>query len=151
MIFGADADVPYILTKGFFAYGLFKLASIPFTIFILFLVYWKLPNTQVPWRQVLPRAAVIGLLLEALKWVNWLTWPWFLNKFRREYGVFSNSITILTWSFFAALVVLAGADWSARRSRVAEAISKTGGDGGFVATQERPLPATVSDPVGRIG
>lgn len=118
---GADAVVPVVLTKGFLAYGVFKLASIPFTILILFLVYWKLPNTRVPALQVLPRAALIGLLLEMLKWINWFAWPWFFTKFQREYGVFRNSITILTWSFFAGLLVLAGADWSARRVRAAEA------------------------------
>jgi hypothetical protein len=39
------------------------------------------------------------------------------EKFSREFGVFKNSVTILTWSFIAGLVVLAGADWSARRAR----------------------------------
>lgn len=98
--------------------GLFKLASVPITILILFLVYWRLPNTKVPWRLILPRAAVIGILLEVLKWINLLIWPWLYMKFRREYGPFVNSVTIIIWSFIAALVVLAGADWSARRARI---------------------------------
>jgi membrane protein/epoxyqueuosine reductase len=113
--------VPVVLSHGAVAYGLFKLASIPFTILILFLVYWKLPNTKVPALKVLPRAAVIGLLLEMLKWINWFIWPWLFAKFQREYGVFRNSVTILVWSYFASLIVLAGADWSARRARAAEA------------------------------
>jgi membrane protein len=100
--------------------ALFKIASAPLTIIILFLVYWLLPNVKVPWRQVLPRAIVIGLLLETLKWVNLFIWPWVYAKFHREFGVFVNSVTILTWSFLAALVVLAGADWSARRIRVGQ-------------------------------
>jgi uncharacterized BrkB/YihY/UPF0761 family membrane protein len=97
--------------------GFFKLAAIPITILMLFLVYWKLPNAKIPWRLILPRAIIIGLLLELLKWVNLAIWPWLWTKFSREFGVFKNSVTILTWSFIAGLVVLAGADWSARRAR----------------------------------
>jgi membrane protein len=113
------SHVPLLISK-----GLFKLASIPFTILILFLIYWRLPNTRVPWREVLPRAAVIGLFLEALKWINFAIWPWLFAKFDREYSVFKNSITVLMWSFLAGLVVLAGADWSARHARRAEELAK---------------------------
>jgi uncharacterized BrkB/YihY/UPF0761 family membrane protein len=148
-IFGANTDVPVVLSKGFLAYGLFKLASIPFTILILFLVYWKLPNTKVPALQVLPRAVVIGLLLEMLKWINWFAWPWLFAKFQREYGVFRNSITILTWSFFAGLIVLAGADWSARWARAAETAAPN-------VAPETPVAAPLAafgnpGPTGRIG
>lgn len=97
--------------------ALLKLTTIPGTMLILFFVFWLLPNTKVPWRVIVPRAVVIGLFLEALKWINLLIWPWVYAKFSREFGVFINSVTILTWSFFAALVVLAGADWTARRVR----------------------------------
>ena len=57
------------------------------------------------------------------KWINFAIWPWIRTKFQREYGGFADSITILTWSFFAGLIVLAGADWSARRARQAEALA----------------------------
>ena len=96
---------------------LFKASSVPVTILILFLVFWLLPNTKVPWRAIVPRAVVIGLFLEVLKWVNLLIWPWLYVKFSREFGPFKNSVTILTWSFLAALMVLVGADWTARRVR----------------------------------
>ena len=115
VFFGSAASPP-----GAFITGLFKLASIPITIFVLFLVYWLLPNTKVPARLLLPRAVVIGLALEALKWINLLIWPWLYSKLSREYGVFVNSVTILTWSSLAALAVLGGADWSARRARLAQ-------------------------------
>lgn len=116
LIFGASSAPPGVLLQ-----TIFKLASLPFTVLVVFLVYWKLPNTQVPWREVLPRAAVVALLLEAMKWVNFLIYPWIYRKFEHEYSVFRHSVTILTWSFFAGLIVLAGADWSARRARAAEA------------------------------
>jgi len=37
------------------------------------------------------------------------------EKLDREYKIFEYSVTILLWSFAAALVVLAGAHWTARR------------------------------------
>ncbi len=119
VIFGPGAAAPGMLMA-----AVFKLASIPITIFVLFLVYWLLPNTKVPARLILPRAVVIGLALEALKWVNLLVWPWLYTKLSREYGVFVNSVTILTWSSLAALAVLGGADWSARRARLSILSSK---------------------------
>lgn len=109
--------------------GVLKLTTIPSTLLILFLVFWLLPNTKVPWRAIVPRAVVIGLFLEALKWVNLLIWPWVYAKFSREFGVFNNSVTILTWSLFAALVVLAGADWTARSVRRSMEVEKEAGGG----------------------
>lgn len=115
-VFGPSAQAPWLLSA-----SLFKLTSLPFTVLILFLVYWRLPNTKVPALQVLPRAAVIAVILEMMKWLNVAICSWVRMKFWREYGGFYDSITILTWSFFAGLIVLAGADWSARRARAAAA------------------------------
>jgi YihY family inner membrane protein len=111
-VFGADQRMPGLLVQ-----LMSKIASIPVTVLILFLVYCFLPNRKVPARLVLPRAVVVGLVLELLKWINLLIWPWMRAKFDREFGVFVNSVTILTWSFLSGLVVLAGAEWTARRAR----------------------------------
>lgn len=111
-LFGAQSAVPVLLVQ-----GVAKLASIPITVAILFLVFCYLPNTEVPMRMVLPRVIVIGLVLETLKWINLAIWPWLFGKFSREYGAFVNSVTILTWSFLAGMVVLAGAEWTVRRTR----------------------------------
>ena len=92
----------------------FKLAALPISILALFLVYWLLPNRKVEPVRVAPVAILIGLILEALKYINLLLFPLVRDKLQREYGVFRNSITILLWSFVASLVVLAGAEWSAR-------------------------------------
>lgn len=94
-----------------------KAASLPVTILVLFLIYAYLPNTAVPKRAILPRVVVVGLVLELLKWINLAIWPWLFQKFDREFGVFKHSVTILTWSFLAAMVVLAGAEWIAWRVR----------------------------------
>jgi uncharacterized BrkB/YihY/UPF0761 family membrane protein len=142
--YGTASQMPWLLS-----HGVFKLASLPFTILIIFLVYWRLPNTQVPALQVLPRAAVIAAMLELLKWLNLAIYPWVRMKFQREYGGFVDSITILVWSFFAGLIVLAGADWSARRARAAQALEEAI-DAGNPAL--RPVPtAAFQGTSGRIG
>jgi uncharacterized BrkB/YihY/UPF0761 family membrane protein len=93
----------------------FKLAAVPISILALFLVYWLLPNRRIAPAGVVPVAILVGLALEAFKYLNLLLLPLLRAKLQREYGVFHNSATILLWSFLGALIVLAGAEWSARR------------------------------------
>jgi uncharacterized BrkB/YihY/UPF0761 family membrane protein len=69
----------------------------------------------VPVRPIIPVAVVVGIALEMLKYLNVLTWPWLRAKLEAEYGPFVYSVTIVLWGFLAALVVLAGAEWAARR------------------------------------
>ena len=95
----------------------FKMAAVPVSMAILFLVYWLLPNSKVPALKIAPAAILVGLILEVLKYVNVLTWPWLRAKLQREYGPFVYSVSIVLWSFLAAMVVLAGAEWSARSAR----------------------------------
>ena len=97
--------------------AIFKMAAVPISIFALFLIYWLLPNGPVPARRVFPVAIGVGGLLEILKYVNLLVWPWLRVKLSHEYGPFVNSVTIILWSFLASMIVLAGADWAARRTR----------------------------------
>jgi membrane protein len=97
----------------------FKAAAVPITILILFLIYWLLPNQRLPWRDVVPVSIFVGLALEGLKYVNLLLWPFLRIKLESEYGPFINSVTIVLWSFLASMVVLAGAEWSARRRTAA--------------------------------
>ncbi len=95
----------------------FKIAAVPISILALFLVYWLLPNRKIDPADVAPVAILVGLALEAMKYLNLLLFPLMRDKLQREYGVFHNSVTILLWSFLASLVVLAGAEWAARRHR----------------------------------
>jgi len=94
----------------------FKVAALPLSILALFLVYWLLPNRKVDPVQVAPVAILVGLALEAMKYVNFLLFPLWRDKLQREYGVFEHSAMIVLWSFVAALLVLAGAEWAARRA-----------------------------------
>jgi membrane protein len=95
----------------------FKLAAVPFSMLALFLIYWLLPNRKVEPRRVAPVAIVVGLLLEALKYVNLAISPMLTEKLKGEYGIFRFSVTILLLSFVSSLIVLAGAHWTARPDR----------------------------------
>lgn len=98
----------------------FKLAAVPLTSVILFLIYRYLPNGRPPLNRVIAAAVGAGLLLEALKYLNLLLWPWLDSRIQREYGVFRYSATILFLSFLASMLVLAGAEWAARGHRLDE-------------------------------
>jgi len=95
--------------------ALFKLSAIPFSVVALAITYWRLPNRKIPFLSIVPVAFSVGLALELLKYVNLLTWPILKTKLQSEYGPFYISVTIVLWSFAAAMIVLAGAEWSARR------------------------------------
>ena len=108
----------------------FKLAAVPLTSLMLFLIYRYLPNGRPPLRRVIAAAIGTGLLLEALKYLNVLVWPWLDARIQREYGVFRYSATILFLSFLASMLVLAGAEWAARGHRLGDVkpASETMGD-----------------------
>lgn len=101
---------------------LFKVAAVPISILMLFLIYWLLPNRRLPAQDLIPVSIFVGLALELLKYINLLTLPYLYSKLQQEYGPFVNSVTILLWSFLAAMIILAGAEWTARRR---EALHRT--------------------------
>ncbi len=95
-----------------------KVAAVPLAVLILFLIYRFLPNGKPPLQRVIPAAIAVGLLLELLKYANTLLWPGIQHKLAREYGVFENSVTLIFLSFISSLLVLGGAEWSARGHRL---------------------------------
>jgi membrane protein len=98
----------------------FKMAAVPVTVFVLFLIYRFLPNGKPPLDRVIPAAIVVGVLLEVLKQINRWVWPGFYQKLGREYNVFKNSVTLILIGFLVSMLVLAGAEWSARGHRMDE-------------------------------
>jgi uncharacterized BrkB/YihY/UPF0761 family membrane protein len=111
------APIEWITFGGWFAEFLerlvFKLAAVPISILALFLVYWLLPNRKIEPRRVLGVSIAVGLILEACKYVNMILSGWMEEKFRADYGVFEYSAMLLIMSALAALIVLAGAHWTA--------------------------------------
>ena len=67
----------------------------------------------------LPISAAIGvgLLIEILKYLNFLTWPWFSAKLAHEYGPFAYAVAIVMWSFLGSMLLLGGAEWASRGMR----------------------------------
>jgi membrane protein len=110
----ADWGVSHAAIQNWINLLFFKLAALPISIFALFLVYWLLPNRKIEAVRVAPVAILVGLILEAMKYLGLLLFPLLAEKMQREYGVFQHSVSILLWSFVASLVVLAGAEWTAR-------------------------------------
>jgi membrane protein len=93
----------------------FRLAAVPVTILSLLLIYWLLPNRRVPIRRVLPVAVLVGIALELWKYVFLFAWPWLIRKLINEYPEMQYSVAIVIFSMLTALLVLAGAEWSARQ------------------------------------
>lgn len=92
----------------------FEIFSLPMTILMIFLIYWRLPNAQIPVKRIGFASVLVGILLEILKYVDILTWPWLHTKLKDEIPPFVESISIVLWSFTAAMILLTGAEWSAR-------------------------------------
>jgi uncharacterized BrkB/YihY/UPF0761 family membrane protein len=101
----------------FFPVLFLRLAAMPVLMLALFLVYWILPNGKVDWKRVLPVAVVVGLLLEALKYLLKWMWPAFIVKIQIEYGPFYWAVIVVLVSFLASMLVLAGAEWASRSAR----------------------------------
>jgi membrane protein len=110
---GLTSRVPLWINLAFF-----KFAAIPVSILALFLIYWLLPNRRVPPLRVAPVAILVGLGIELLKYINLLMWPFLKERLQREYGPFYISVTIVIFSFVACMIVLTGAEWTARHNPV---------------------------------
>jgi membrane protein len=98
----------------------FKMAAVPMAVLILFLIYYFLPNGRPPVDRVIAAAIGVGVLLEVLKYLNRLWWPWFQRKLDAEYHIFQYSVGLIFLGFFASMLVLAGAEWAARGHRQSE-------------------------------
>ncbi len=92
----------------------FRAVALPVTVLMIFLIYWMLPNAKIPVRRLIPASVAVAVLLEVLQYLNILTWPWLRAKLRNDVPPFVQSISIILWSFMGTLIVLAGAEWSAR-------------------------------------
>jgi len=106
-----------VIKIGWLSAIVYKIASLPVMIGIVFLTYWLLPNGKIPPLLVFIAAVFVGLAIEAMKLLNMLIWPWLYAKMKHEYGPFDHSVTILLWSFVFSMLVLGGAEWAARKAR----------------------------------
>lgn len=94
----------------------FKMTAVILTMLALYLVYKYLPNGEVANTRAIPAAIAVGAMFEVLKYVNLLIWPWLRRKLLHEVPPFVHSSAIILYAFFASMLVLAGAEWAARRN-----------------------------------
>ena len=95
---------------------LMETLSVPLAVATCFVIYFFLPNGQVPVKQVVPAAMIGGVLTEIGKLIYMLTLPLF--RFREIYGPYEVSATLLFWAYGAALMLLFGAHLSAHGSGI---------------------------------
>lgn len=100
--------------RAVFQLVLFKVIAFPMTTLMIFLIYWLLPNIKLPAKRLIAASVSVGILLEGLKYINVLTWPWLRAKLVHEVPPFVQSTSIILWAFAGAMVILAGAEWCAR-------------------------------------
>lgn len=94
----------------------FRVFALLATVLMILLIYWILPNAKIPIKRLIPASIAVAVLLEVSKYLNILTWPWLRSKLRADVPPFVQSISIILWAFVATLIILAGAEWSARAS-----------------------------------
>lgn len=99
---------------------LFPLLSLalPFliTLGILASIYRYVPNRRLVWRDVWPGAILAGTLFELGKQI----FVWYLSRFAHlnaVYGSIGTVIALLIWSYYAAVVLLLGAELDAVLAR----------------------------------
>jgi len=92
-----------------------RLASLPFVIAIISLIYWKLPHGPVRFRTIAPIAVLAAVAVEGAHHVY--LWAWPLFRVRDAYGPFFISVTLLLGGFVGALIILAGGEICVRRGR----------------------------------
>ena len=95
----------------------------PVTVSIFFLVYYWLPNRRIYVREVLPVAVFTGLLWEATKYL--FIWVAPNLGLRDVYGPFYLSVTLVTWAYISASILLLGANLSSAGRTPRDAASPT--------------------------
>lgn len=88
-------------------YLVLKVLTIPFTVLGLALVYWALPRRRMALEEVLPAALFAGVIFEVGKYVYIALLP--LMEFKRMYGGFYVTITLVMWALFSAMILTLGA------------------------------------------
>lgn len=100
------------LVPHLFANAILQAALLPITIAVFFIVYYFLPAERLPLKQVLQAAVFTGVFWEIMKYL--FTWGQPLFGFGSVYGPFRITVTLVFWAYLSALLLLLGANLSAR-------------------------------------
>ncbi|HEX8855675.1 MAG TPA: YihY/virulence factor BrkB family protein [Thermoleophilaceae bacterium] len=89
-------------------------AGLALTFAILCVIYWSVPNRQVPWRAIWPGAALATVAIAIVDW----GFPLYLNNINTiaQFGTtFVFVLIVLIWFYVLALVLLSGGIVNAMR------------------------------------
>ena len=95
--------------------------SISFTIFLA--IYKFLPNTKTYWRYIWLGSALAAVLFEIGKGL----FLWYLENFAQFdqlYGNVASVVVLMVWTYFCAIVLILGAEFSSEYGRLKQGISR---------------------------
>jgi YihY family inner membrane protein len=104
--------VPFPRAQQFIFNSTSALFAVPSATLIFFLIYYWLPNGRVSVRRVFFSAAAMAMLWTLMTFAYRLLLP--MLNFRSRYDNLSAVVTIITWIFISAFILLLGANLSAR-------------------------------------
>lgn len=104
--------VPFVKMQRFVFNSTSGLFAVPCATLIFFLIYYWLPNGKVSIRRVFFSSAAMAMLWVLMTLAYRLLLP--MLNFRSRYDNLSAVVTIITWIFISAFILLLGANLSAR-------------------------------------
>lgn len=100
-------------THAFLQFVIVKAWMVPLTLAMFYVIFYLVPNTTVAWKDVLPAAVFTGLMWEASNYV--FLWVLPLLGLRDIYGGFVLTVTLMTWGYTSSIILLFGAQLTAKR------------------------------------
>ncbi len=94
----------------FFIHAGVLLASFGVTVALFLLIYHRLPNRRLRFREALPSALFAAVFWELARSIFILLLPHF--NYRRIYGSIGVVVMLMTWSYISSLIMLLGAQLS---------------------------------------
>ena len=94
----------------FFVHAGVLLAGFGVTVTLFLLIYQRLPNRTLSFREALPSALFAAVFWEAARSIFILLIPHF--NYRRIYGSIGVVVMLMTWSYISSLIMLLGAQLS---------------------------------------
>jgi membrane protein len=121
----------------FFYHGIFVAATFGITLCMFLIIFERLPNRPMTFRQALPGALLTALFWQAARGLFMRLLPFF--NYRQVYGSIGVAVALMTWVYISSAVMLFGAQvsrslyrtWGAKPPAVeapAEGVVESAGD-----------------------
>jgi membrane protein len=90
--------------------GIFMAATFVMTLLMFIVIFERLPNRRMSFRQVLPGALLTAFMWQAVRWLFFRLVPVF--NYRQVYGSIGVVVALMTWVYISSAVMLFGAQVS---------------------------------------